>query len=284
MRNFGSLLVEGATTAARAYDEQASGWKRSFSRVTGQAGSNFGCYYAEYPLFATSLVHFDDAGLFSRINALSQYVLFSHTAVCDKVTGKVTFASGEVVDGRGVVVVQGGRCSWPLPQILTTSADGPTLGVITSKNCEPLGHVMVEFGPNGPCFRTVAHVIKGAAFVVYRTPSDKSSSLKMVVDMAWQLFGEYAQSGACSDSVKSLTPGSVCALFTYSMGLGVVTRHVSVTAQVGSPVLFGVTDFAVKPGTSGSPCIASNGAYGLVSAVVRGGVEVVPVPFTSVPE
>jgi len=262
-----AAVGEFAGDGFEAYTKRTERLSRTVARATGQSASD-SCSVASFPLFTSGgLVPLTQRGVLSTLNPLAQYVLFSEKATCD---GKeVTFPSGDKLKARGVVLVNGPRCGWPIPSSQELPW-GSKIAIFMDDSCKPVGHGLVVTGSKR-CVHTVAHVKEAATMLVYH---DKTGPVLMhTTDVSWVMKDDYAREKGC-DALVPVPAGTGCALHTFASGMGMETSIVSVQSLTGAGT-FGTVDRPTHSGTSGSPCVAGH-HVSLVSAVVYGGVELVP--------
>lgn len=271
LRDLFGAAGEFAEQGLVAYNAQATRAANTVARLTGQTAGK-ACYVVNHPLFTISgLTPLSRRSLTSVLNPLTQYVLFSDTATC-KPNGEIEFLSGETQAGRGVAVVRGPRCGWPLPSPSELRAD-QRMVLFVDDDCAPIGHGIATWASNSSaaCVFTATHVLRRASYFVYHF---RSTTVVPTTEQQWATDGDFAYTLGCAPP-SPLIPGESCTLLTYATGMGLSRVSVAVQHQAGVG-LFGTVDRTTGAGSSGSPCVCPLGRVGLVSAVVHGGIELVP--------
>jgi hypothetical protein len=264
---FGELIESGV----EVYEKQTKKISNSVARLTGQT-PGLACYRAEHPLFTLSgLTPLTQRGVISFLNPLSQYVVFSETAVCDG--KKLVFPSGDSLPAKGVALVKGPRCGWSMAPPVNS---GASIAVFMNDNCDPLGHGLVSEVQDMLCVHTATHVLKKSTTFTYRTLESSISKVVQTTELKWIKDGDYAYVDGC-DPLPPVKPGGTCVLMSYASGMGLTQGMISVQSQIGAGT-FGSVEQATPAGTSGAPCFGVAGTVSLVSAVVYGGVELIPSP------
>jgi hypothetical protein len=276
IRTVAGYFVDTTAAAADYYTVKTQRMSDVVARAAGTASTQ-SCFLPAYPMFAVSIVHFDDGSW--GLNPLAQKVLFSANARCVK--DQIVYPSGEKVKAAGVALINGARCAWPVNHWPDGHQDMGMV-VFVDHSCRPIGQGVYAIMVNKwICIYSATHVVKSASQMVF---SRKGVTIvESVRDNEWVFHGDLAMGKECL-RFPSPEAGDVCTLATYAGGMGLVSAKVAVQQQPGSRALFGSVEIPTPGGTSGAPCYildtspTSSGALAgvklaIVSAVVVGGLE-----------